>query len=187
MNFDGKVDSVNIQGAPEGATGAPAPNRMTADAGEGFAVLLIGMRINKWWRPDLWIPIARAMGRMLRELHRNKDLGLLGVVTGGLSNPIVLVQYWKSHEHLQAFATGKDRTHLPAWTDYNKRVRATNAVGVWHETYVVPRGCHESVYVNMPPFGLGAAFGVRPATGRHATAMGRLRPPSEPPSESAAV
>ncbi|CAM5694173.1 hypothetical protein SANTM175S_00904 [Streptomyces antimycoticus] len=30
-------------------------------------------------------------------------------------------------------------------------------VGFWHETYAVPAGAHEAVYVNMPAFGLGKA------------------------------
>jgi hypothetical protein len=32
-------------------------------------------------------------------------------------------------------------------------------VGIWHEAYVVPEGSHESVYADMPPFGLAAAYG----------------------------
>ncbi|HET8989161.1 MAG TPA: DUF4188 domain-containing protein, partial [Humibacillus sp.] len=38
--------------------------------------------------------------------------------------------------------------------------RATRAVGIWHETFAVPAGGHESLYVAMPPTGLGKAFGV---------------------------
>jgi hypothetical protein len=147
---------------------------VTAQVEGGFVVFLIGMRINAWWRPDLWIPIIRSMGRMLRELREHPELGMLGIAPTGISNPIVLVQYWRSLEHLRRFASGHDLPHLPAWSDYNRRVRATNAVGIWHETYVVEPVHHESIYVNMPPFGLGAAFGVRPAMGSLATASGRL-------------
>lgn len=147
---------------------------VTAQIEGGFVVFLIGMRINAWWRPDLWIPIIRSMGRMLRELREHPELGMLGIAPTGFSNPIVLVQYWRSSQHLHRFASGRDLPHLPAWSDYNRRVRATNAVGIWHETYIVEPGQHESIYVNMPPFGLGAAFGVRPAMGPLATASGRL-------------
>lgn len=147
---------------------------VTANVQGGFVVFLIGMRINAWWRPDLWIPVIWSMGRMLRELRQHPELGLVGMVTTGFSNPVVLVQYWRSVELLMAFASGRNLPHLPAWTDYNRRVRATYAVGVWHETYVIEPGNHESIYVNMKPFGLGAAFGVRPATGAFATARGRI-------------
>lgn len=147
----------------------------TAQVEGGFAVFLIGMRVNRWWRPDLWLPVLLAMGRMLRELRARPELGLLGIAPTGFANPVVLVQYWRSAEHLLRFASQRDAAHLPAWSAFNRRVRATRAVGVWHETYVVAPGAHESVYVNMPPFGLGAAFGVRPADGRRATAAGRLQ------------
>lgn len=36
----------------------------------------------------------------------------------------------------------------------------TGAVGIWHETYAVQAGAHESLYVGMPPTGLGKAFGL---------------------------
>jgi hypothetical protein len=148
--------------------------RQTANPTGRFVLFLIGMRVNSWWRPDLWIPIFRSMRRMQVELRRRPELGLLGGMMTGFSNPAVLIQYWKSVEHLQAFASGKELQHVPAWNDFNRRVRATRAVGVWHETYLIEPGQHESVYVGMPPFGLGAVFGVRPATGPLATARGRL-------------
>jgi len=30
-------------------------------------------------------------------------------------------------------------------------------VGVWHETYLVNKNCDESLYINMPRFGLAKA------------------------------
>lgn len=160
---------------------ASSPSGVTTDThDEGLVVFLIGMRVNRWWRLDLWVPVLFAMGRMLRELFaRREELGFLGLAPTGLANPVVLVQYWKSHGHLQDFANARDLPHLPGWREFNRRVRRTNAVGVWHETYVVARGAHETVYVNMPPFGLGAAVGVRPATGPLTTASGRISSRSE--------
>ncbi|MGI8948849.1 MAG: monooxygenase family protein [Ornithinimicrobium sp.] len=37
-----------------------------------LAVFLIGMTINRPWRPDLWGPVFAAMPRMLGELQTNK-------------------------------------------------------------------------------------------------------------------
>jgi hypothetical protein len=68
-----------------------------------------------------------------------------------------MVQYWRSFEHLNAYARAQDAEHLPAWAEFNRRIGANGAVGIWHETYTVSRGQYESVYVNMPRFGLGAA------------------------------
>jgi hypothetical protein len=41
------------------------PARMTARIDGDFVVFLIGMRINKPWRPGRWLPVASAMPRML--------------------------------------------------------------------------------------------------------------------------
>ncbi|MEU6329294.1 DUF4188 domain-containing protein [Streptomyces sp. NPDC047049] len=38
--------------------------------------------------------------------------------------------------------------------------RGARQGGPLHETFVVPAGSYESVYVNMPPFGLGEARGT---------------------------
>ena len=42
--------------------------RMTAVIDRPFVVFLIGMRINKGWRPDLWLPVAMAMPRMISSM-----------------------------------------------------------------------------------------------------------------------
>jgi hypothetical protein len=54
------------------------PARMTHDYDGDLVVFLIGMRINKPWRPDLWLPVFNAMPKMLAELSRDPDSGLLG-------------------------------------------------------------------------------------------------------------
>jgi hypothetical protein len=66
-----------------------------------------------------------------------------------------MIQYWRSAADLQAFAGDRDHTHRPAWTEFFRAAYQSETVGIWHETYVL--GGHESVYVNMPAFGLGAA------------------------------
>ena len=48
--------------------------RVTAHTEEPFAVFLIGMRVNKPWKVHRWLPVARAMGRMLgRTGARRKE------------------------------------------------------------------------------------------------------------------
>lgn len=44
---------------------------------EGTVVFLIGMRINSLWRVRAWLPVFIAMPRMLRELYRQPEPGLL--------------------------------------------------------------------------------------------------------------
>jgi hypothetical protein len=76
------------------------PGRMTHDYDSDLVVFLIGMRINKPWRPDLWVPVFNAMPKMLAELSKDEDSGFLGYrLTFGAGGPL-LVQYWNSHEKL---------------------------------------------------------------------------------------
>ena len=47
------------------------PARMTHDFDGDLVVFLIGMRINRLWKIHKWLPIARAMPRMLRLRSEN--------------------------------------------------------------------------------------------------------------------
>ena len=60
---------------------------------------------------------------------------------------------------LERYSRANDLAHLPAWRSFNKRVRDNGTVGIYHETYRVPVDRIETIYGNMPPFGLGAALG----------------------------
>jgi len=97
----------------------------------------------------------------------------------------MLVQYWRSFEHLEAYARNRDNAHWPAWVAFNKHVGSNGDVGIWHETYLVPAGSYECVYNNMPPTGLGAATSLVPAAGRKATAASRAGVRDEPYPEGA--
>ncbi len=77
-------------------------------------------------------------------------------------------------EQLLAYATNREAEHLPAWKAFNQAVGTNGAVGIWHETYAIAPGRFESVYVNMPQFGLGKAGAVAPASGNRKSARGRL-------------
>ena len=149
--------------------------RVCAELEGDFVVFLIGMRINRWWKPRQWIPVVRAMGRMLPELFREPRLGLLGARTHVGFRNIMVVQYWRSYAALEAYAAARDRAHLPAWAAFNKAVGSNGDVGIWHETYRVAPGGYENVYHNMPRFGLGLAGVLHDASGARARATGRLQ------------
>ena len=74
------------------------PSRMTAEIEGDFVVFLIGMRINKPLMIHKWLPVFLAMPRMLKELESHPESGFLGHIQG-LG---VIVQYWRSFEHLEA-------------------------------------------------------------------------------------
>ena len=148
-------------------------SRMTHDYDGELVVFLIGMRINKPWRPDLWLPVFNAMPKMLAELSKDKNSGLLGYrLTWGAGGPL-LVEYGSAHEKLYAYASDRDAAHRPAWAAFNRRVRkAPGAVGIWHETYLVERA--ETIYSGMPVSGLAAATSSVPVARRGETAAERL-------------
>lgn len=153
-------------------------DRVTAELPGNFVVFLIGMRINKPLLVHKWLPVAAAMPRMIRELYRQPELGLLHAESW-FSRSVLMVQYWRSMEQLLAYATNREAEHLPAWKAFNQAVGTSGAVGIWHETYSISPGRFESVYVNMPRFGLGRAGSVVPASGNRKSARGRLgeKPP----------
>jgi hypothetical protein len=150
--------------------------RVTSAHEGPLAVFIIGMRINRLWRVDKWLPVARAMGPMIAELSRDPESGFLGTefCRSGLRT-IVLIQYWRDFDSLERYARDRDRLHWPAWTAFNRAVGTDGTVGIFHETYVVGEGAHETIYANMPPFGLGRASGLRPATGSRSGARSRMR------------
>ena len=148
--------------------------RFAAEIDGDFVVFLIGMRINQLWAVHKWLPVALAMPRMLKELREQPELGLLSAAYYKGPRTAMTVQYWRSFEQLHAYAHAKDKDHLPAWTEFNRRVGATGVVGVFHETYLVSAGKYEAVYVNMPRFGLGLAGEVVPAVGRMQSAKERI-------------
>lgn len=157
------------------------PQRMAAEVEGDFVVFIIGMRVNRLWKIHKWLPVFLAMPRMLKELERQPESGFLGHISSGT----LIVQYWRSFEHLEAYARSHDHQHWPAWVAFNKRMRDSRGdVGIWHETYKVSAGQYEAIYSGMPRWGLGRAFSLAPAAGRNESARGRISG-NKPPTSSA--
>ena len=149
--------------------------RMCAEVEGDFVVFLIGMRVNKPWKVWSWWPVAQAMPKMLIELAKNPELGLLHARSHFGFPGVMVVQYWKSFEHLEAYAKARDKAHLPAWQAFNKAVASNGDVGIWHETYVIEPGKYENIYNNMPPYGLGAVGTIVDAVGGRQAARQRVK------------
>jgi hypothetical protein len=151
------------------------PVKTTHDRSKGddIVVFLLGFRPNKWWRPDIWMPVYIGQYRMLRELQKDPDSGLLGFRTvvgkaGGTS-----IQYWTDTERLYRYAADAAKLHRPAMKAFYRREKsAPDAVGIWHETFEVRSS--ETIYGDMPPVGLGEALGVVPITHKTLRASQRL-------------
>ena len=129
--------------------------RWTAEIEGDFVVFLIGARFEKLrpWRSAVDLGGRRGMKHMLDYLVAHPDKGLLGYQFGLPT----IVQYWRSFEHLEAFAKDADDPHLDVWRSYWKRVGKTTRTGIWHETFLVRAGEYEAVYGNMPTYGLAKA------------------------------
>lgn len=133
------------------------PHRFRANFPPDTVVFLIGMRVNVLWRVNQWLPVFTAMPRMIQELTRQPELGLLGAETWGRWRGTLMVQYWCDMDSLMQYATARDQEHLPAWAAFNRRARSSHAVGIWHEAYEVQPETSHIIYRDMPLLGMGKA------------------------------
>jgi len=156
---------------------------LTVTNDEDIVVFLIGARINRWWLLPLSLPIISRMQAMLKELQADPDSGFLGVQPLGFGG---MVQYWRSIDHLLAYADDRKREHRPAAKKFYRKLLANDAAGIWHETFIVKAGAYEALYTNMPTFGMGQFRPLVPAKERRANARGRLAAPEEEPLEKSA-
>jgi Domain of unknown function (DUF4188) len=150
------------------------PGRYAAQSDEPFVVFLIGMRVNRIFALRRWTRVAAAMPPMIAELKHDPSLGMLHAQFLVYWRGVGVVQYWRSFEQLHAYAHSRNAAHLPAWAEFNKRIGNNGSVGIWHETYTIAPGQYESIYANMPRFGLGAAANHLAATGRLENARSRI-------------
>jgi hypothetical protein len=153
--------------------------RFTADMDGDFVVFLIGMRVNKWWKIHKWFPVAAAMPRMQRQQLADRSIGMLGQ-QAWFGRTTILVQYWRSAEDLMTYAHDQRFTHRGAWKAFNKAVGTNGDVGIWHETFKVRAGDYETIYGNMPLFGLARAGSHVPVAKRGDRAAARLAHGSAP-------
>jgi hypothetical protein len=134
--------------------------RYTANYPDDFVVLFIGLRINELWRVNEWVPVMRSAFAMVKELQAMPDSPLLESRTAfdvsDLRIPM-FIQYWRSLDELEAWASNKDLLHRPAQRAFFKRTAYNGHVGIWHETFLVQAGQYEAIYANMPATGLAVA------------------------------
>jgi hypothetical protein len=150
---------------------------------EGVVVFLIGMRVNQLWRVDCWLWMFVAMVQMLRYLATHPDSGMIRA-RNWIGRTTMQVGYWRSVADLVAFAADQELRHAPAWRRFNQMARTSDAVGVWHETYVVKPGMYETVYANMPAFGLAEATTSAPVDASTSSSKRRMAHHHQP-AESA--
>jgi hypothetical protein len=158
---------------PENVHGLIIDRRVTAHIQGDFVVFLIGMRINELWKPRRWPRHLRTMPRMLKELEAAPaEHGFLGYTNLGL---LSLIQYWRSFDHLEAYARAGDKQHWPAWPEFNRLMKdsaATSASGT--RPISSELASTKNIYNGMPLMGLAKAARLADVTGDAEAARGRL-------------
>jgi len=162
------------------SAGPIARGRFTADPDPdqhaGLVLFHIGMRINRLREPHHWVPVLRAMPRMLDELSARPELGLLSFEVFRSGRTFLVVQYWRDFDSLNSWARSGDQPHLPAWRAFNRAARRSDAAGVFHETFLIGTQNSETVYVDMPVMGMARATRHVPIARRGQSAAHRIDP-----------
>lgn len=159
---------------PSGVQPGPYVAELGGDESAGtVTVFVIGMRINRLRAVRSWWPVVSAMPRMLSELSADPDSGLLGARNYFSGRVVMVLQYWRSADALGAYARDPARQHQPAWMLFNRAAAGSGDVGIFHETYEVDAASIETVYANMPPFGLGLATSTAPRGTRRTSRTAR--------------
>lgn len=146
-----------------------------------MTVFLTGMHFAAPHRVDRWGPVFLAMPRMLRHLAAHPESGMLGHHLW-FGRTTLLLSYWRSPQHLQAFARDANAPHLAPWRGF-QALAVEGHVGVCHETYVAsPGGCRIHLRRHAGGVRAGGRRGTGPggpgdADGRAASAGSILTPP----------
>lgn len=135
----------------------------TKPADSDVVVFLIGTRCN---HPlGLLAPGFREFGtyfpRMVKDLEAHADeYGFLGM-TSWLNtdnrtskSELMYVGYFRTTEGLHNFAHSE--YHMGGWRWWNRHVKQYPHISIWHETYHVPKGHWESIYVNSHASGINS-------------------------------
>ncbi|RYP82419.1 hypothetical protein DL769_001673 [Monosporascus sp. CRB-8-3] len=149
-----------------GRSSAQLPDRETGahgsdPAADSIVVFHVGVSFNHPLGP--LGPGGRELGQkfngVLEALERDPDrYGVLGVThwrgaAGDGKNTLLQVAYFRNVEGLHRFA--HDAAHRDAWDFVTRPGRMQGHFGFFHETFCVPRGDYETIYLDMPPTLLG--------------------------------
>jgi Domain of unknown function (DUF4188) len=149
--------------------------RWMARREEPFAVFLFGMRLNRLRGLPRFLWGLRVLRRVLRDLDAHPERGFLAGRVYRAGRTLIAVQYWESFDALDAWARDHRLPHRKPWQQYLREALDDEAMGLWHETYVVGPGSWEGVYLNMPPWGLAAGVEAVEMQATKGSARERLR------------
>ncbi|MGM0716614.1 MAG: monooxygenase family protein [Halobacteriota archaeon] len=148
--------------------------RVATELEGDFVGFRIGRGVHRLWKVREWFPIFRRIPKVLDELESDPHSGLLAHDGKPRIRNHEFVRYRQSLEKLREYALDPDAPHAPVVKSINRITKESDAVGIWHETYVMRGDGYEAIYHHMPVTGLGKAGTLHPATGLRKTATGRL-------------
>jgi hypothetical protein len=149
------------------------PGRYTAVYEDGFVIYAFGLRINKPLSARAWLRAIRTTYVIRQYLRTHPERGNLGFRVALLYGGLAVITFWRSLEDVQAFSRDPE-LHLQAWTWFNRVLRETGEVGMWHEMYMVQPGEYEVIYGNMPRVGLADFAEHRPIGSTRETSLQRI-------------
>jgi hypothetical protein len=149
--------------------------RWTVEVDGDFVIFIIGAKVRNPRSAVRSLRLLASMGTMLKHLEQHPEKGLLAARIPKSPFPPI-VQYWRSFDHLEAFARDPDDPHAKVWREWmRKAIDKDKGSGIWHETYKVRAGEYEAIYQNMPAEGLGLAGRMVPISRETDSAGERIR------------
>ncbi|GAB1199717.1 hypothetical protein APSETT444_009074 [Aspergillus pseudonomiae] len=106
--------------------------------------------------------INRQVIAMNREMNSNPvKYGLLGSSAwikqdDSAGNDVMSIYYLRDYDALHRFAHGS--LHVEGMRWWTEIVKDHPHIAIYHETYIVPKGKWENIYINSKPTGLGDAW-----------------------------
>jgi hypothetical protein len=154
------------------------PDRTTVDLSEypDLIVIYLGQRVNSLRGLKTLLSFRAKISKSVDAhpdgllLHENLMYSLIPPHSG-------IRQYWRDFDSLERWA--RSLPHKAWWREF---LRDTGGTGFWHEAYF-RGGQVESVYMDMPAFGLSKFAPLKAARGSLFSARRRLglREGNEPP------
>lgn len=153
--------------------------RWVADPPPGTTLVLFGLRVNRWGRVLSWLPLVRALRRMVAEAEARPDeSGLLWARRWRDGRAFTVLSYWRDYESAMAWSQDPRFVHRGVWRNYNRgRVGDSGDVGLWHEVIEIDPDRLHTIYRDIDRRGLAAATRYEDATEAH------LRKRRESPGE----
>jgi hypothetical protein len=145
------------------------PGRWVADPPPGTALVLFGLRVNRWGRVLSWGPLVRSLRRMVAEAEaRPEESGLLWARQWRDGRTFTVLSYWRDYESAMAWAQDTRFHHAGVWRKYNRgRVGDSGDIGLWHEVIEIDPERLHTIYRDIDRRGLAAATRYEDATEAH--------------------